>query len=300
MRLVRLLGDGARVAARSRTISVDTRHPSATVRFHNRAGSGMQPNTQGPAEQSEQVAAEDVQQRRVARRPSVTSWALASAALVVGLGIGVLVGHSDPEDSTAYQALQDRLVDSRADVVAAEREGEDAAREAAREAEQSAQAAEDEMTSRAAELDQRETELVAREQAASASSSAPAPRPAASPSTAPRPAPAPNAAPAPAPAPAPNGNPGQANARGKAQDYLRFTAFSRSGLIEQLEYEGFSNADATWGVDGLGANWSEQAAKKAADYLEFTSFSRSGLIEQLEYEGFTPEQAEYGAAAVGY
>lgn len=93
---------------------------------------------------------------------------------------------------------------------------------------------------------------------------------------------------------------GQKNALSKAKDYLVFTAFSYSGLIRQLEYEGFSTEEATYGADNCGADWNEQAAKKAQEYLEFMSFSRSGLIEQLKYEGFTQEQAEYGAATVGY
>ena len=76
-------------------------------------------------------------------------------------------------------------------------------------------------------------------------------------------------------------------------------AFSRSGLITQLEFEGFTNQDATYGVDAVGANWNEQAAKKAAGYLDMMAFSRSGLITQLEFEGFTPAQAEYGVRTTG-
>ncbi len=91
----------------------------------------------------------------------------------------------------------------------------------------------------------------------------------------------------------------QQNAREKAADYLELSAFSRSGLIGQLEYEGFSNADATWAVDQIGADWNEQAAKKARDYLEFSSFSRSGLLQQLQYEGFTAAEAEYGVSQTG-
>ena len=67
-------------------------------------------------------------------------------------------------------------------------------------------------------------------------------------------------------------------------------------MISQLEYEGYSNADATWAVDQLGVDWNEQAAKKAAEYLAYTSFSRQGLIDQLVYEGFSPAEAEYGVA----
>lgn len=93
---------------------------------------------------------------------------------------------------------------------------------------------------------------------------------------------------------------GQRNARNKAQQYLSTSAFSYSGLIEQLEYEGFSTKEATYGADNSGADWYEQAALKAEQYMDTSSFSRSGLIEQLEYEGFTRTQAEHGADAVGY
>ena len=91
----------------------------------------------------------------------------------------------------------------------------------------------------------------------------------------------------------------ESNARKKAESYLDMMAFSRSGLITQLEFEGFTNQDATYGVDAVGANWNEQAAKKAAGYLDMMAFSRSGLITQLEFEGFTPAQAEYGVRTTG-
>lgn len=91
----------------------------------------------------------------------------------------------------------------------------------------------------------------------------------------------------------------QQNALRKAADYLDYTAFSRTGLIGQLEYEKYSVEDATWAVDRVTVDWNEQAAQKAKDYLEYTSFSRSGLVDQLLYEGFSPEQAEYGASTTG-
>ena len=80
----------------------------------------------------------------------------------------------------------------------------------------------------------------------------------------------------------------------KAESYLEFSSFSRSGLIGQLEFEGFTKVDATYAVDKLNVNWKEQAVKSGESYLEFSSFSRSGLIDQLEYEGFTNEEATYG------
>ena len=91
----------------------------------------------------------------------------------------------------------------------------------------------------------------------------------------------------------------QANARESARSYLSLMAFSRQGLIEQLEFEGYSTADATYGVDAQNADWNQQAALKAEEYLDLMAFSRSGLIDQLEFEGFTSSEATYGADAVG-
>ena len=87
----------------------------------------------------------------------------------------------------------------------------------------------------------------------------------------------------------------QKNALKKAESYLKYSAFSYTSLIDQLEYEGYSTEDATYAVNHCGADWKEQAVKKAESYLKYSAFSKSGLIEQLEYEGFTHEQAVYGA-----
>ncbi|GAA1595901.1 Ltp family lipoprotein [Actinoplanes couchii] len=38
----------------------------------------------------------------------------------------------------------------------------------------------------------------------------------------------------------------------KAQQYLDFSSFSRAGLIKQLKYEGFTTAQATYGVKKVG------------------------------------------------
>ena len=93
---------------------------------------------------------------------------------------------------------------------------------------------------------------------------------------------------------------GERNALESARQYLNSMAFSYSGLIEQLEYEGFSNSEATYAADNCGADWYEQAALSAKEYLDAMPFSRQGLIEQLEYEGFTYEQAVYAAEQNGY
>ena len=97
-----------------------------------------------------------------------------------------------------------------------------------------------------------------------------------------------------APVAAPKPTVSQQNALKKAQSYLEYSSFSRAGLIDQLEYEGFSTRDATYGVDATNTNWNAQALKMAQSYLKYSSFSRSGLIDQLEYEGFSTAQAVYG------
>ena len=93
---------------------------------------------------------------------------------------------------------------------------------------------------------------------------------------------------------------GQKNALRSAISYIDIMPFSASGLIEQLEYEGYSHEDAVYAVEHCGADWNEQAAKDAKSYIEMMPFSRDSLIEQLVYDGYTQEQAEYGASAVGY
>jgi len=108
-------------------------------------------------------------------------------------------------------------------------------------------------------------------------------------------------APTPTPTPAPTSSEtvSQKNAVAKAKSYLNYTAFSRDGLVSQLEHDQFSHADAVYAANKSGANWNEQAAKKAKAYMEYSAFSRGSLIDQLKNDQFTQAQAEYGANAVG-
>ena len=93
---------------------------------------------------------------------------------------------------------------------------------------------------------------------------------------------------------------GERNALRQAKNYLNVMPFSYQGLIDQLEFEGYSNSEAVYAANNCGADWYEQAAKKAKDYLETMPFSRQQLIKQLEFEKFTHDQAVYGAEANGY
>lgn len=88
---------------------------------------------------------------------------------------------------------------------------------------------------------------------------------------------------------------GTGGALAKAESYLSSDAFSYSGLIDQLEFAGYSEYEATYAADNCGADWFEQAVKKAKSYLDSSAFSYAGLIDQLEYNGFTEEEAKYGA-----
>lgn len=96
-----------------------------------------------------------------------------------------------------------------------------------------------------------------------------------------------------------NFTPAQENAIAKAESYLDYTAFSRQGLIMQLEFDDFSTADAAFAVGHIeangGVNWNEQAVKKAKSYLDYTSFSLQGLVDQLQFDDFTPSEAQHGA-----
>ena len=92
---------------------------------------------------------------------------------------------------------------------------------------------------------------------------------------------------------------GESNALKQALSYLDYSAFSASGLKDQLMFEGYTEEEAQFGVDNCGADWKEQAVLKAKDYLDYSAFSESGLKDQLEYEGFTEEEAAYGVEKCG-
>ena len=100
-------------------------------------------------------------------------------------------------------------------------------------------------------------------------------------------------------APASTVTAGQSNAKKSAAAYLKISGFSRQGLIDQLLYEKYSLADATYGVDIANTDWNVQAGKSALEYLAVSSFSRQGLIDQLLYGKYTQAQAEYGATKAG-
>lgn len=97
----------------------------------------------------------------------------------------------------------------------------------------------------------------------------------------------------PTPTPTKSTTTGQDNALKQAKSYISHSSFSYTGLIHQLEYEGYTHSEAVYGADNCGADWYEEAVEEAESYLRYMSFSRSGLYDQLEYEGYTAAQINY-------
>lgn len=84
-----------------------------------------------------------------------------------------------------------------------------------------------------------------------------------------------------------------------SRSYLGVRAYSYEGLKAVLVGDGYSEADAKFGLDNTQTDWNAQAVRKAQEYLTFQPFSQSSLVEQLTFDKFTREQAEYGAANCG-
>lgn len=92
---------------------------------------------------------------------------------------------------------------------------------------------------------------------------------------------------------------GQQQAVMSAQAYVDTLGFSKDGLIEQLKFEKFSQADAEYAAENVNADWNAEAVESAEGYMDLGGFSRASLIDQLIFEQFTPEQAEYAVGKVG-
>ena len=97
----------------------------------------------------------------------------------------------------------------------------------------------------------------------------------------------------------------QANAVRSAKDYIKFSGFSRDGLINQLSSDagdGYDKNDAIAAVDSLDVDWNLQAVRSAKQYLDYSGFSCKGLINQLSSRSgdkYTLDQATYGAKQAG-
>lgn len=137
-----------------------------------------------------------------------------------------------------------------------------------------------------------EASKVAKDVSVEKAEAKPEPKPEAKPETKRMPKPEPKPEPPAEPA-EPEFSSGQENAIDSAESYVDMSGFSRLGLIQQLKFEDFSEADATFAADHVDADWNEEAVESAGDYLDMSGFSKQGLIEQLKFEKFTQAQAQY-------
>ena len=86
-----------------------------------------------------------------------------------------------------------------------------------------------------------------------------------------------------------------------AQNYLSCMPFSRSGLYDQLLYDGFSEQDSEFAVNCLVVDWDEMCYETAVSYItNVGGFSKKSLIHQLVYDGFTKKQAKKAVKKLGY
>ncbi|HZK09767.1 MAG TPA: Ltp family lipoprotein [Clostridia bacterium] len=90
------------------------------------------------------------------------------------------------------------------------------------------------------------------------------------------------------------------NAKKLAEENARYSNYSKTGLIELLEYEGLSSEAAKYGVESIeaGLDWKERAKNTAETYLTYQAASEKGLREVLEYEGFEKDQVEFAIKSI--
>jgi len=87
-------------------------------------------------------------------------------------------------------------------------------------------------------------------------------------------------------------------ARVTAHEYLVVVAFSRDGLINQMQIaDGFPPDVSAEAVDALDVDWNEQALRAATQHLEGEPMTRDELVRLLtsEFGQYTIAQAEYAA-----
>lgn len=84
----------------------------------------------------------------------------------------------------------------------------------------------------------------------------------------------------------------QANQR--AEGAIEYAAFSKPGLVRQLQGELFTQEQATEAVEGLDVDWSIQAERSARETSQNIAISRSRLLYSLTDDGFTEVEAERG------
>lgn len=89
------------------------------------------------------------------------------------------------------------------------------------------------------------------------------------------------------------GNDDIQSALAEAASLFKYQSFSYNGLIDMLEYKGYSTEVAEYAADNCGADWNEQALKKAENYLQFSGYSYEALLKILEADCFEADEITY-------
>lgn len=86
----------------------------------------------------------------------------------------------------------------------------------------------------------------------------------------------------------------------EALQFVEYSNVSYAGLIEVLEFVGYSHEEAVYAADNCNADWNHEAAECAEGFTKVENFSKERLIELLMSDGYTGEQAEYGASTIDF
>ncbi|GAB2026912.1 Ltp family lipoprotein [Lactovum odontotermitis] len=93
------------------------------------------------------------------------------------------------------------------------------------------------------------------------------------------------------------------NAVATAQQYQNAHVYlSLLGMIDQLEYEGFSTSDATYGANNAGIDWSKNALESAKIYYFRLGLSKSDTYYQLISvygDQYTTGEAQHAVDSLG-
>ena len=92
---------------------------------------------------------------------------------------------------------------------------------------------------------------------------------------------------------------GERNALASAQTYLSVMNFSYQGIIDMLEYEGYSETECKYAADNCGADWNGMAANEAKKLIDGGVTTKEEIVDQLIFKGYTYQQAVHGAEANG-
>ena len=85
-----------------------------------------------------------------------------------------------------------------------------------------------------------------------------------------------------------------------AKKYLDSGSYSYTALVDKLQQDGYSTADAEYAANNCGADWNKKAAEEAKALISSGTYTKEELIDKLMLKGYTFEQAASGAEANGY